>query len=126
MDMFQTIYRAPDYHQGPLSLGGGFSTDVKGLSLKFGFLGESIFAKARQLCWNAGPSFSVEKRREIEDKITEFYREQRAEAERLYGKNPQLYTRDDNKRWVAGFHLDSSTFWQKSELLALGWFSSIV
>lgn len=99
MDMFQSIYRAPDCHQGLLSLGGGLSTDIKGLSLKFGFLGELTFAKARQLCWAAGPTFGEEKRREIEDKILEFYREQRAEAERLYGKNPQLYAKDgDNKR----------------------------
>lgn len=94
MDMAQ---RAPDAHQGPLSLAVGYCTDVKGLSLKFGFLGDLVFAKARQLCSNAGPTFSLEKRREIEDKITEFYRDQRAEAERLYGKNPQLYARDDNR-----------------------------
>lgn len=98
MDMFQSIYRAPDCHQGLLSLGGGLSTDIKGLSLKFGFLGELTFAKARQLCWAAGPSFGEEKRREIEDKIMEFYRQQRAEAERLYGKNPQLYAKDGNNK----------------------------
>jgi hypothetical protein len=101
MSMGLELATAPPNWSPFLALGVMCVSDVKLIDMKFSWLADGIFTERLSYLEAAGEVLTFDQKREIERKVINFHRQERAKAVALVAKYPHLYGK--NKYVLASF-----------------------